>query len=395
MSGRRGDRLIFAGLILALFLVAVVSFLSTSAREGQADLQGSSLSPAPPGALALYLWLADSGYPVQRIQGATRLADALRDTDVLFVLNPQSGFSATQIADLDAWMNEGGVLVLTIEGTQAALNPLLDHLGASLTPLLPPIAGALPPTQPLWTQPPVRQVGVQTSWQLDLTGATAVPLLGVATGPLAIVQPRGQGRLVLLSTNWPFTNAGLGEYDNRWLAWNLAGSGLGRRVAFDEIHHGYTGGDLRDLVLRSAWGWALIYGGGLVVLGLLFSSRRLGPPLVPRAAGARRGAGEYMTAMAGLFSRAGRTDWVADRYRAELRRALAAPYGLEAGGPAATLAAGFAAAHHHPIDVAELTTLLVELDTAATPGPQGRPVLGDAALLRLIRRAETFRTDAL
>jgi hypothetical protein len=395
VSRRWGDRLIFALLLVVLLGVSVISFLGDTARQGQAELRGSTLSAAPPGTLALYRWLEDAGYPVTRIQGSARFADALRDTDLLFVLNPQTQFSPEQLAALEAWMGAGGVLVLSIEGSEGLLNPITARLGAELSPILPPIAGALPLRQPLWTDPPVRTVSVQTSWQLDLKGDDAIPLLSAGSGPLMVAQPRGRGRLILLSTTWPVTNAGLREADNRWLAWNLAASGAGRRIAFDEIHHGYTGGDLRALVLSRPWGWALIYAAGVLVVGLLLAGRRLGPPLVLASQGGRRGAAEYVAALAGLFQRAGRTDWVAGRYRAEFRRALAAPYGLDATASAGRLAAAFAAAHHRPVDVPALTALLTDLDAAATPAGPGGKATGDAALLRLVRRAEAFRNDII
>src|SRR3954447_18540691 len=143
MSRRRGDRLILAGLLILLFGVAVLSFLGDSARQGQAELQGSSLNPAPPGTLALYQWLEDAGYSVQRIQGSTSFADALRDVDVLFVLNPQTNYTPAQIAAVKDWVEAGGVLVVSLEGSGGALNPLTNALHASLSPLLPPISGAL------------------------------------------------------------------------------------------------------------------------------------------------------------------------------------------------------------------------------------------------------------
>ena len=392
---RRGDRLLFIALLLGLLGIALIAFLGSPAREGQDTLQGSSVSPAPNGTLALYRWLEDTGYPVHRVTGTDSWAAALRTTDLFFILNPQSTFTADQLATLDRWMDAGGVLVVALEGTNAALNPITGHLGVSLSPLLPAVTGSFAPREPVWTQPPVRQVAVQSGWQLELQDAAAVPLVSAGASPLLVTQARGQGRLVLLSTTYPFSNAGLPAADNRWLAWNLVIAAPGRRIAFDELHHGYGGDDLRTVLTSRPWGWALIYAALVAVLGLLLAGRRLGPPVTVPEVGGRRGAGDYVTALAGLFHRAGRTDWVADHYRATFRRALTAPYGLAADLPAADLAAAFALAHHRPVDVATLTGLLQDLDAAATPGPRGRPVLADTALLRLVRRAEAWRAAIL
>ncbi len=392
---RRGDILLFAGLLVLLLGIALIAVAGGTTGGGQDTLQGSSVSAAPGGTLALYRWLTDAGYPVRRLMGTERWADALRDTDLLLILNPQSNFTPDQLAALDRWLDAGGVLVATVEGTGGALNPLTSRLGAGLSPLLPAVVGSFVPHEPLWSAPPVHQVAVQAGWQLDLHGTGATTLVSAGAGPLLVVQAHGAGRVVLLSTTYPFTNAGLPAADNRWLAWNLVGSAAGRRIAFDELHHGYTGDDLRTLLTSRPWGWALIYAGGVAVLGLLLIGRRLGPPLPLPTVGARRGAADYVAALAGLFGRAERTDWVADHYRADLRRALAAPYGLPADLPAGDLAAAFAAAHHRPVDAAALATLLADLDHAASPNPRGRPVLGAAALLRLVRQAETLRSDIL
>ena len=395
MSARRSDRLIIVALLVALLGLALLSFVGNASRDGQVELQGSSLNPAPPGTLAFYRWLEDAGYPVTRIQGSG-YTEALRQSDVVFVLNPQTAFTPAQIAALDAWVAAGGVLVASLEGSglTPAVNPLTAHFGAHLDPLFPPISGALVPDQPVWQAPPVRLVRVQTSWQLSLDAADAVVLLRAGGSALIVTQPHGRGRLILLSTTWPLSNAGLGDpaSDNRWLAWNLAGAGPGRRVAFDEVHHGYTGSDLRAVALQERGGWALIFGVGGLALGLLLGGRRLGPPLAAAPAGARRGAADYVTALAGLFGRAGRSDWVAAHYRSEFRHALAAPYGLDAGAPAAAFAAAYSSVHDRPVDQAALHQLLLELDAAAQPGPRGRPTIGDAALLRLVRRAEAFRS---
>jgi hypothetical protein len=43
--------------------------------------------------------------------------------------------------------------------------------------------------------------------------------------------------------------------------------------------------------------------------------------------------------------------------------------------------------------VPALTALLTDLDQAATPAQKGGKATGDAALLRLVRRAEAFRSE--
>src|SRR5204862_480475 len=74
--------------------------------------------------------------------------------------------------------------------------------------------------------------------------------------------------------------AGLQEEDNGAFVYNMVQMSGGSRVAFDEAHHGEsTGGDLGALLTSNPWGWAIIYGVLLSGLYVLWSARRLGPPL--------------------------------------------------------------------------------------------------------------------
>ncbi len=68
---RRGDILLVVGLLVALLGIAVIAVGGGAAGNGQDALQGSSVSPAPGGALALYRWLDAAGYPVRRVRART------------------------------------------------------------------------------------------------------------------------------------------------------------------------------------------------------------------------------------------------------------------------------------------------------------------------------------
>ena len=67
---------------------------------------------------------------------------------------------------------------------------------------------------------------------------------------------------------------------------------------------------------------------------------------------------DYVRSLAGLFHRAGRSEWAAARYATDFRRALAAPSGLD---PATTAPALAAAAHAlHPDLDAETVQRVIE-----------------------------------
>ena len=156
------------------------------------------------------------------------------------------------------------------------------------------------------------------------------------------------------------------------------------------MHHGFSGTDLRTLLLSQPWGWALVYAGLALAIFLLLTGQRLGPPLAATDTTPRRGTMDYVVSLAGLFHRAGRTEWAADRYAAEFRRAIAAQGGLDPTASASALATAVAFTHTG-IDAAALRSLLDRLDAAAHT--TGRARLPDGALLRLVQEAEAVRAQ--
>jgi hypothetical protein len=392
MSARLREWLGPALLVLGLVAVTLVT-VSVQTPEGQDSSNGSSFSPNAGGTLALYLWLGAGGYPVARLENAATFADGLAATDVLWVLTPQQAYSQAQAQTVLDWVATGGTLVLAAEGQGIALAPSADALqtglGLQFSPLLPAINATLALQQPVFAQPPVPAMHIATSWTLDVPRPEVVPLVSAGPDPVLATWRYGYGRVFVVTSAFPFSNAGLDRDLNGPLAWNLAGSsGRGRRQAFDEVHHGYSGTDLRTLLLSQPWGWALIYALAAVILFLLLRGQRLGPPLAAATTGDRRGTMDYVLSLAGLFHRANRTEWAAARYAATFRRALAAPYGFDAAAPPAVLAAEVAASHPQ-IAADDLRRVLERLDAAASATPR----LSDAALLRLVQEAEALKAQ--
>jgi len=59
----------------------------------------------------------------------------------------------------------------------------------------------------------------------------------------------GTGRVFVLASSYPLSNAGLGDADNGAFIYNLVQMSGGTSVAFDEAHHAAsTGGDLVGLL---------------------------------------------------------------------------------------------------------------------------------------------------
>ncbi len=381
-----------AVLVLALVVVTFVT-VSTQTPEGQDSSNGSSLSPAAGGTLALYLWLQAGGYPVEQLANTATFRDRLAATDVLWVLTPQQAYSDVEARAVLDWVAEGGTLVLAAEGQGVTLSRSADALqsglGLAFNPLLPAINATLALQQPVFAHPPVPAIHIATGWTLDVPRPEVVPLVRAGADPVLATWRYGVGRVFVVTSASPFSNAGLDRDLNGPLAWNLAGSsGRGRRQAFDEVHHGYSGTDLRTVLLSQPWGWALVYALAAVVFFLVLRGRRLGPSLAVATEGDRRGTMDYVLSLAGLFHRANRTEWAAARYAAEFRRTLAAPYGFDTAAPPAALAADVAASHPD-LDAARLRSVLERLDAAAGATPR----LSDATLLRLVQEAEALRAQ--
>jgi hypothetical protein len=372
---------------LAVGVVALITVAAQGGEQGQDSAAGSSFNPGPAGTLALYLWLERGGYPVTRLDQAGVFRDRLQEADVLWVINPVAPYNEAQAQAVVEWVAAGGTLALAVEGGfQLTPDALLQQLGVNLSPVLPGVAGNLPLQQPVFARPPVREVQLTTLWTLDMPDPRVVPLVSAGPNPVLATFRHGAGRVFVLSTIGPLVNAGLAPADNGPLAWNLAAQGRGLRQAFDEVHHGYGGSDLRTLLLSQAWGWALIYVGAMLLAFLLLRGQRLGPPQPADGPTERRGTMDYVRSLAGLFHRAGRTEWAAARYAAGFRRTLAAPYGFDPAAPPATLAAEVAAVRPE-IDAAALRSVLERLDAATQPA--ARPAGG--ALLRLVQEAEGIR----
>ena len=135
----------------------------------------------------------------------------------------------------------------------------------------------------------------------------------------------GNGKVFVLSSDFPLSNEGLGSADNGAFVYNLLQTG-GKRVSFDETHHGESaGGDLVGLLTGTPWGLALLYGTVLGALYVVWSARRLGPPIPVLPPDRRRPTSDYVTAVAGLFRRARKPGYAAERYLQFFKENAVAP----------------------------------------------------------------------
>ncbi len=154
-----------------------------------------------------------------------------------------------------------------------------------------------------------------------------VTLLESDSGAVALTFARGAGRVVAFADAQYFTNRRLRSSDNALAAVNaVAIYWPGRRVIFDEYHHGFSeGGRVPQTVLGFFWGHPLGWASlqlALAGLALLYlNGRRIGAPRPPRPPH-RRSEVEHVEALAGAYGRAEAHRRAADLMWAGLRRRL-------------------------------------------------------------------------
>jgi len=167
--------------------------------------------------------------------------------------------------------------------------------------------------------------------------------LGDSRGALLVDYPHGNGRIVILSDPYIFSNGGLSLRDNLQLAINLLTS-TGGLIAFDEYHQGR--GTTRNALVGYFSGTPILpILGQLVALILVIlwtSSRRFARPL-PLKQIDRRSSLEFVASMAELQQRARAFDLAIENVYSRTRRVLARYAGMEYNSPRAEIAARVAA----------------------------------------------------
>jgi hypothetical protein len=152
----------------------------------------------------------------------------------------------------------------------------------------------------------------------------------------------------------------------------------GAVVVFDEVHHGLgedSTASLIELLVHTSLGRAVLYAMVLAFGYLALTGRRFGRVQAPFRHGGRS-VGEYVSAMASLYRRAGQREFIAQHFERELRRRASMTVGLQASASEADLALRFKERKQDP---AELISTLSELR---------RPRLSESDLLRLVEHGE-------
>lgn len=373
------DLLIIAGLFGALIVFTIVG---PGRAPPQAPNIPSTYSSAPDGALALYEWVRAMGYDARRLE--YRPFEVSEDDAVLVMLSPSESVSSAHARDILEWVERGGTLIFADEAPSmfSQSDALLDALQMRITVLTATqMIERAPALQPVFDQPPVREISVRTRRTLAPQRNDYAPLFG-APGQILIAGIRiGNGYVYISATTHPFTNSGLRDRQNAALALNmLRRAPPGSRVLFDEYHHGLTASpSLTDGLLATPWGWAGVYVATATALFLLLGGRRFGRAVPLREETARRSSAEYLDSMADLYQRGGKRRYMLQHFYAEFKRRLAKPYGINPQLEDREFV--YQLARARPIDEAALLALLAQM--RSTPA-------SDAELLRVVAAADAF-----
>jgi hypothetical protein len=342
----------------------------------------TTYSSAPTGALALYEWTRAMGYDARRLE--YRPFELTDDDAVLVMLNPSAAISKDHARHIRTWVERGGTLIFA-EDTPALFglsDALLDELQMRMTVITgTQMIERAPALQPVFDQPPVRELNARPQRALAPQRNDYAPLFG-ATDQILIAGVRiGQGYVYISATTHPFTNRGLRDRQHAALVLNmLRRAPPGGRVLFDEYHHGLVAPPApTDGLLRTPWGWAGIYAATVTALFLLLGGRRFGRAVPLKEERERRSSAEYVESLADLYQRSGKRAYMLRHFYADFKRRLAQPYGINPQVDDREFV--YQLARVRPIEEAALLALLAQL--RATPA-------SDAELLRVVAAADAF-----
>ena len=322
---RNLDRRLLAVAVVFIVLIAgyavAISYADSTSLQGAPA--GSTFSAGPRGSQILHNYLQGMEVEVRALRDFEELPD---DGTIVvigpeeFVLEPSRGEGRRLLR----WVEEGGRVVLA--GPNARDVFMGTGIGVSLAP------GGDEDTLAL-AQPGAYAdgvAGVEVGAERLLPSETAwVPHLKDEHGHALSSRAMGEGEIVWLASAYPTSNSGLEAADNARLSTLLAAAD--QPVYFDEYHHGYVKGAGVWTRLGAGGQVAVVLGAIAIVIAILASARRVGPPIAPAESRTVR-TGAYIGQLAGLYRKAGARGESLDSLAEGLRTALAQRYGtLDAG----------------------------------------------------------------
>ncbi len=328
------DNWLLVGLLLLLLFITMAVAL-WQLNEGTQLPTLMSLSDQPDGASALRQWMEELGYQTGHEMPAGFAPPP--EAALFLMLEPDLNITEDEWGAIDEWVEAGGTLLVAGQSFGAWL--AFEHFEYEVRSL--PSGDNQAFVDFRLKSPPITTANnARPQWHLQSEDDDVddEELLRIDNRPLLLTFPQGQGRVVLTTLPYPFTNAGLKETGNPELALNLISlSPRGGTIWFDEWHHGLR--ELQEVPGPAHWlrqtaaGRALLYAAGLLLLFIVLRGRRFGRPLPLPESTHRRAPLEHITALAQLSRRAGHRRAALDHYYQQLKRHFGRRYHLDPSLP--------------------------------------------------------------
>lgn len=325
---------------LLLILIVIMAFVAVSKQQqAQTFPPLSSLSSERDGTLALKLWLKKLNYSV--IEETPSTYTLPKASQIIFVLQP-AYIEKNDLKVLDDWVRHGGTLIaageLSFEVLTEYFEFKLDHFQDN--PKQFTLQTPLFQNPALQTSLPTGASEFKLVYYFVPSRSAYVTHLAADDKPVLISFELGNGRVILASSTYAFTNAGLKQPGNPALLLNLLGMAQKQGpIWFDEWHHGFHGTDSGvgggpDSWLRyTPLGRSVLFIAVIIFIALLLRGRAFGRAVpLPREL-RRRGALEHVSAMANLSRLAGHRIPVLREYHHQLKRTLGRRYRLDPALP--------------------------------------------------------------
>jgi hypothetical protein len=342
----RADRILLAIVLLAALLAALLHWLFVPEKTGAILRIPSTFFNVPSGAKAAYEVLQRLDFPTTRLR--RRISpQTLKGVGVLFVLRPEIGLAREEVAALKDWIDEGHALVLvpgetpqfatkaSLAGNDEYLDDWFDwkntSTGVKQPKAFPLAEHTSEPSKPEADSPLTEGLAQLTAprdrrfkSKLPFHGDSEESARGTAFwndewGAIGVEAKSGDGTIVALADEYPFTNVGVSEGDNALLLANVARVLLAKYpgdIAFDEYHLGMAERDVSEvaiakLMLAGPWRWAVMQAALVGALALFAQAVRFGKPrdVVRRL---RRQHREFAEAAGRLIEEAGASSLAAE-----------------------------------------------------------------------------------